>query len=108
MKGKAKWIKADIDGTGHRWRLAVEVGEELVFVMEGFTDTKANYDNNLWVPVVHPDQVQRFIKISELALSLCKTACGTYNDKRSSVDRRKLSELNALLRENPTDEELEE
>ena len=37
-------------------------------------------------------------ELRNLAWSVCKTASGTYNDKRSGVDRAKLSKLTEALR----------
>ena len=39
------------------------------------------------------ERTQRLIDIKDLALETVKTACGTYSEKRTSVDRKKLSTL---------------
>jgi len=47
-------------------------------------------------PVYDP-QLTELKELTELAAAVCKTACGTYNDRRSSVDREKLKKLSSFL-----------
>jgi|GEM_PF-5671487 len=50
-----KWIRVDIDGTGKRWRLAVERDDALYFPVEDFEDLAANYEDCEQAPVLMPD-----------------------------------------------------
>jgi rubrerythrin len=45
------------------------------------------------------ERTQRLIDIKGLALETVKTACGTYSEKRTSVDRKKLSTLSQRVYE---------
>ena len=100
-----KWIKADIDGNGERWLLCFERDGELVFPIEEFEDDCENYTKKNSCPVYDPKQLTElkdrqmaaYNRLAELAAAVCKTACGTYNDRRSSVDREKLKKLSAFL-----------
>jgi len=102
---KPKWIKTDIDGDGERWLLCFERNGELVFPIEEFEDDCENYTKDLSYQVYDPEQLSELKEIltdpykhlAELAIAVCKTASGTYNDKRSSVDRKKLKELSDFL-----------
>jgi hypothetical protein len=43
--------------------------------------------------------VEMLIAIRDQARAVHATACGTYNDKRTSVDRKKLSDLGLMVKE---------
>lgn len=44
-------------------------------------------------------RVEDLIAIREQARAVLATSCGTYNDKRTSVDRKKLSDLGLMIKE---------
>jgi hypothetical protein len=100
-----KWVKADIDGNGERWLLCFERDGELVFPLDEFEDDCENYTKELSYPAYDPEQLieikdrqmAAYNRLVDLATAVCKTASGTYNDRRSSVDRKKLKELSAFL-----------
>jgi len=100
-----KWIKANIDGNGERWLLCFERDGELVFPIEEFEDNCENYTKEISCPVYDPKQLMElkdrqmaaYNRLVALATAVCKSASGTYNDRRSSVDRKKLKELNSFL-----------
>ena len=43
--------------------------------------------------------VEELIAIRDQARAVHATGCGTYNDKRTSVDRKKLSDLGLMVKE---------
>jgi len=100
-----KWIKTDIDGNGERWLLCFERDGELVFPIEEFEDDCENYTEKISYPVYDPKQLMElkdkqmdaYKRLVDLATAVCKSASGTYNDRRSSVDRKKLKELSNFL-----------
>ncbi|MBW1728970.1 MAG: hypothetical protein JRJ62_15690 [Deltaproteobacteria bacterium] len=100
-----KWIKVDIDGNGERWLLCFERDGQLIFPMEEFEDDCENYTKEISCPIYTPEQLMEiknqqmalYNRLVELAIAVCKTASGTYNDKRSSVSRAKLQALNNFL-----------
>lgn len=102
---RPKWIKADIDGNGERWLLCFERNDELVFPIEEFEDNCENYAKKISYPIYDPEQLMEvkdkqmaaYNRLVELATAVCKTTSGTYNDRRSSVDRKKLKELSSFL-----------
>jgi hypothetical protein len=104
-ENQPKWIKTDIDGNGERWLLCFERDDKLVFPIEEFEDNCENYTKEISYPVCDPEQLSEMREIltspykhlAELAIAVCKTASGTYNDRRSSVDRKKLKELSNFL-----------
>ena len=100
-----QWIKTDIDGNGERWLLSFECDGKTIFPIEDFEDDTALYVDELRHPVLTPAQIieqkdaemRKFKNLVSLARAVCKTASGTYNDNRSSVDKKKLSALSKYI-----------
>lgn len=102
---QTRWIKTDIDGNGERWLLCFERDGELVFPTEEFEDDCENYTKEISYPAYNPEklielkdrQMAAYGRLVDLATAVCKSASATYNDRRSSVDRKKLKELSSFL-----------
>lgn len=54
------WIHCDIDGSGNRWRLAVDRGYEVYFPIEDFSEEmpagkyRVEFPKNVMIPVQTP------------------------------------------------------